>query len=137
MLTIRRDAYDEIVHHGYAGGDEEVCGVLAGEHGADASRVTDVSRVENVADAPQIRYAMDPEAQLQRIDEIESRGLDVVGFYHTHPTGPARPSAVDADRATWPGYSYVICAFDGHPYLGSWRWNGEEFEQETVAIAEE
>ncbi|RLM53981.1 hypothetical protein DVK02_11180 [Halobellus sp. Atlit-31R] len=136
MLTILRDAYDEIVHRGYAGGDEEVCGVLAGEYGAEASRVSTVFPAENVADAPQIRYAMDPEEQLRLLDAIESRGLDVVGFYHTHPTGPPRPSAVDSERATWTGYSYAICAFDGHPYLGSWRWDEESFEQETVAIAD-
>ena len=134
MLELTRDCYDEIVYHGYEGADEEVCGVLAGEYGERESRVVDTYPAENVADTPQIRYYIDPEDQFEITESIEDRGLDVVGFYHTHPTGPPRPSETDADRATWPGYSYAICAFDGYPYLGSWRWTGEEFERETVTL---
>ena len=134
MLTLTRAVYDEIVHQGYGGGSEEVCGVLAGEYGDDGSHATDVYPVENAAETPQIRYAMDPEEQLVVIDEIEDAGLEIVGFYHSHPTGPTRPSETDADRATWPGYSYAICAFDGYPFLGSWRWCGDGFEAERVVV---
>ena len=134
MLTLTRDAYDEIVSQGYGGGSEEICGVLAGAHGEPDSRVTDIYPVENAADTPQIRYAMDPEAQLAAIDGIEAAGLAVVGFYHSHPAGPTYPSETDVDRATWPGYSYVICAFDGYPFVGSWRWRGDGFEGERIAI---
>ena len=134
MLTLTRDAYDAIVSQGYSGGSEEVCGVLAGEYGETDSHVDDVYPVENAADTPQVRYAMDPEEQLSAIDEIEGAGLEVVGFYHSHPAGPTHPSETDADRATWPGYSYAICAFDGYPFLGSWRWRGDEFEGERIAI---
>lgn len=135
-LTLARSAYDEIVRHGEAGADEEVCGVLAGEHGDEASRVEAVHRVENVAEQPQIRYRLDPEALFAVIERIEDAGQEVVGFYHSHPAGGPQPSQTDAERATWPGYSYAICALDGAPYLGSWRWTGEEFERETVALAE-
>ncbi|WP_049985918.1 desampylase [Halobellus rufus] len=134
MLSIRRSVYDAIVDRAKEGAPEEVCGVLAGEHGDEESLASESHPIANVADRPQSRYELDPEALLERIDLIESRGLDVVGFYHTHPRGPPRPSAVDADRATWTGYSYVICAVDGRPFVGSWRWRGERFEQEVVAI---
>jgi proteasome lid subunit RPN8/RPN11 len=136
VLTLTRDAYDEIVYQGYGGGSEEICGVLAGDYGDEASHVADVYPVENAADTPQIRYAMDPEEQLAVTDEIEAAGLEVVGFYHSHPAGPTHPSETDADRATWPGYSYAICAFDGYPFLGSWRWRGDGFEGERVAVKE-
>lgn len=136
MLTLTRDAYDDIIYGGYGGGSEEVCGILAGEYGDEASYVADVYPVENAADTPQIRYAMEPEEQLAAIDEVEAAGLEVVGFYHSHPAGPTRPSETDADRATWPDYSYAICAFDGYPFLGSWRWRGGDagFEGERVVI---
>lgn len=134
MLTLTREAYDEIVHQGYGGGSEEVCGVLAGEYGETASHVADIYPVENAADTPQIRYAMDPEEQLAAIDELENAGLELVGFYHSHPSGPTHPSETDVNRATWPDYSYAICAFDGYPFLGSWRWLGDGFEREQVAV---
>lgn len=134
MLTLSRDAYDDIVYRGYDGGDEEVCGILAGEFDETESRVLAAYAAENAADTPQIRYAMDPEEQFEITEQIEDEGLEVVGFYHSHPAGPTRPSETDAERATWPGYSYAICAFDGYPYLGSWRWRGDHFEQEVVAV---
>ena len=134
MLSFTRDAYDAIVRRGYGGGDQEVCGVLAGDYGDGESHVTDVYPVENAADTPQVRYAMEPEELLAAIDEVEDAGFDVVGFYHTHPAGPTHPSATDVERATWRGYSYAICAFDGHPFLGSWRWRGDGFEGERVAV---
>lgn len=135
-LVLARDAYDDIVYQGYDGGAEEICGVLAGAYGDDESVVHEVHQTENVAETPQIRYAIDPEEQLQVIESVEDAGLEIVGFYHTHPSGPPHPSETDADRATWPGYSYVICAFDGYPYLGSWRWTDDGFERETVVVEE-
>jgi proteasome lid subunit RPN8/RPN11 len=134
VLTLARDVYDGIVAQGYDGGTEEVCGVLAGEYGDDESRATDRYPVANAAETPETRYAMAPEEQLSVIDGIEAAGLDVVGFYHSHPAGPTRPSETDAERATWPGYSYAICAFDGYPFLGSWRWRGDAFVGERVVV---
>jgi proteasome lid subunit RPN8/RPN11 len=133
-LTLPRNLYDEIVNQGYEGGDEEVCGVLAGDQGDDESVVRAIRQVDNVAETPQIRYAMDPEAQLAAIESAEADGHEVVGFYHTHPTGPPRPSETDVARATWSGYSYAICAFGGYPFLGSWRWTDDGFRRETVRL---
>jgi proteasome lid subunit RPN8/RPN11 len=138
VIELAREAYDDIVYAGYDGAPEEVCGVLAGEYGKEESTVVEAYPTENVADTPEIRYYIDPEEQLAVIEEIEDAGLEVVGFYHTHPAGPTEPSETDADRAAWPGYSYAICAFDGYPYLGSWRWQGDEegFEQEVVRVVD-
>ncbi|VTT88195.1 Proteasome-associated protease Rpn11 [Halorubrum sp. DM2] len=173
MIEFPRAVYDEIVSRAYAGGEAEVCGILAGttvndgeagvggdagvddgagvggdagvDDGAgvdgrsDVEEVTVVERAyaaDNVAETPQIRYRIDPEEQLELLEEIEAAGLDVVGFYHSHPTGPTEPSETDAAEATWPDRSYVICALDGYPFVGSWRWraDAEAFERETVAV---
>ncbi|WP_418282856.1 desampylase [Halorubrum sp. DTA98] len=138
MIEFTRATYDDVVYHAYSGGEEEICGVLAGTHGSDGdpSVVTRSYETENVADTPEIRYLIDPAEQLEVIETIEDDGLDVVGFYHSHPTGPTEPSETDAARATWPGYSYVICALNGYPFVGSWRWRDDNdgFEQETVVV---
>ncbi|MFW6382981.1 MAG: desampylase [Haloferacaceae archaeon] len=141
MIELTRAAYDDIVHRAYDGGEAEVCGLLAGERETDGDRsvVTATYAAENVAETPESRYLIDPEEQFELFEAIEAAGLDVVGFYHSHPTGPTHPSETDAARATWPDRSYVICALDGYPFVGSWRWrDGEEaFEQETVAVRSE
>lgn len=139
MLSLLRDAYDAILAHAERGGDEEVCGVLAGQrHGEDdEARVEAVHPAANVAETPRTRYRIDPEEQLAIIEAIEDAGREVVGFYHSHPRGGPVPSATDAERAAWPGYSYAICVPGERPYLGSWRWTGEQFEREAVALRPE
>lgn len=138
VIEFSRAAYDEIVSHALEGGDREVCGILAGEYDADRSVVTAVDRAANAAPTPETRYAIDPEEQLEIIERLEDAGLEIVGFYHSHPDGPTRPSETDVERATWDDYSYVIVALDGHPFVGSWRWRGDDaaFEQEPVCVVD-
>lgn len=136
MIVFARPCYDEIVRQGYRGDEEEICGLLGGEYGSDRTVVASVHQAENVAEVPPVRYAIDPADQLALTEDIEADGEEVVGFYHSHPAGPPQPSATDADRATWPDHSYVIAAFDGYPYVGSWRWRADEetFEGERVVV---
>lgn len=150
---------DRIVDHAHEGAPEEVCGVLGGRrtdgegdadgdpdadadaNGGDGDPTVAVERaapVPNVADAPRTTYELDPAAQLDAMRGIEDEGLAVVGFYHSHPEGPRRPSATDEARATWPDRSYVIVALDGpQPFVGSWRWTGERFVEERVRVENE
>ncbi len=136
MIRLSREVYDSIVYHAYSGNDEEVCGVLAGTYGSDESRVLDTRQATNVAETPQIRYRIDPAEQFEIIEGIEDEEMAVVGFYHSHPGGPTTPSETDIDRATWPDHSYLICALDGYPFVGSWRYRAETdtLEQETVVV---
>ena len=136
-LALTREIYDKIIYQGYNGQDKEICGVLAGTYGHTQSVVSDIQQIENVAETPQTQYAMDPEAQLEATQSLEADGHEVIGFYHTHPTGPPRPSETDAARATWPGYSYAICAFDGYPFIGSWRWTEEGFQHESLRLIQD
>lgn len=138
MIELSRSAYDEIVYEAYGGAGREVCGLLAGEYDAEHTVVTDAYPAENAAETPEIRYAIDPEEQFELTEAIEEAGLEVAGFYHSHPAGPTHPSETDAERATWPDFSYVIVALDGYPYVGSWRWRDEEgtFDQELVRVTE-
>jgi proteasome lid subunit RPN8/RPN11 len=136
MITFSREAYDDVVYQAYDGDEREVCGVLAGTFDETETRVEAAHSAENVADNPEIRYYIDPEEQFEIVEDIEDEGLDVAGFYHSHPAGPTEPSETDADRATWPGLSYVIVALDGYPYMGSWRYRDDGFEQEVLAVSE-
>lgn len=136
MIEIPRDIYDDLVYHAYDGADREICGILAGTYDEEKTIVKERYPAENVAETPQIRYLIDPEEQFQITEEIEADGHDVAGFYHSHPSGPPYPSDTDADRATWPGLSYLIVALDGYPFVGSWRWRDteERFEPERMTI---
>src|SRR5206468_228314 len=58
------------------------------------------------------RYLISPETVLAANKEARALGLDVAGYYHSHPDHPARPSEFDRDHA-WPGLSYVIVSVEG------------------------
>jgi proteasome lid subunit RPN8/RPN11 len=92
----------------------ECCGILVGREMKDASGATRrlVDRLEpgrNVfaADEQYHRFSIDPRAQLRAEKAAEAEGMLVLGYYHSHPDHPARPSEYDREHA-WPFYSYVI-----------------------------
>lgn len=122
-----------LIDHARAGAPNEVCGVLGGRREGREATVERVIRVTNVASEPRRRYELDAEALFAAIERTEDAGESVVGFYHSHPAGPPRPSATDRALATWPGRSYVIVSLEGTPSLSSWRWDGERFREERIA----
>ncbi len=134
MVEFTEQAYDDMLEHAHDGVPHEICGVLAGDR--DTGVVEDVVRVENVSDTPRTNYMMEPEKQLEAVDEVEEeRGLDVVGFYHSHPEGPEHPSETDEARATWPDHTYVIVSLGPEePWVGAWTWTGHEFLKQDVDV---
>ncbi len=136
MIVLPRYRYDDLVDHAINAENREVCGILGGNFSRDRSTVESVYRTRNAAEDQRSRYAIDPAEQLEILDRLDTVGEAVVGFYHSHPTGPSGPSEIDATRATWPDRSYVIISLDGHPYVGSWRWrDGNGFEPEPVTLS--
>ena len=124
-----------MVEHARTGAPEEVVGVLAGDHGDGESVAERRYPAENAASAPETRYEIAPDEELELLQRVDEAGLDVVGFYHSHPRGPLAPSETDARLAAWPRYSYVILSLAGDAAeLGSWRWTGETFEREPVEV---
>ena len=135
MLRVTREVYDAAVDHAREGLPAEVCGVLGGDRGA-TSHARTLRRAENAAADPRTEYRIDPAEQLALMEEVEAAGQEVVGFYHSHPRGPAEPSPTDRRRATWADRSYLIVVLEGEwPYVGSWRWTGQRFAREAVALS--
>jgi proteasome lid subunit RPN8/RPN11 len=136
MLELPAAVRDEILAHARDGAPEEVVGVLAGRRGDDRSTAERIYKAENAAETPETRYEIAPAEELNLLERAEDAGFDVVGFYHSHPRGPAGPSRTDARLAAWPGYSYVIVSLAGdEAEIGSWRWTGEAFEGEVIEVA--
>lgn len=88
---------------------EEACGLLGGHSQAGKFRVERVISVANVLHSP-VRFRMDPQEQLQAFDDLDSRGLNLVGIYHSHPSGPPTPSPTDIAEAYYPEVVYLILA---------------------------
>ena len=98
----------------------ECCGVLAGQPGEIKQVRRLLPVVNRRADDPH-RYLIAPE-DLQSVEtEIREAGLEVLGFYHSHPDHPAAPSSFDAEHA-WPWYSYLIVRVDRGRAVEATSW---------------
>ena len=105
-MKISPDAIIEIARHAEEGYPYEICGILIGPRGA--RRATRAVRARNtVTDRAGDRYEIDPRDLIRIQRETDAGGQDVIGYYHSHPDHPARPSIFDAERA-WAGPIYVI-----------------------------
>ncbi len=114
MLKIGQADFDAIRAHGEETYPHECCGVMLG-HGAGEQerRVVEVVRCGNTRDdRPQDRYHIDPRELVRIQRQGYERGLDIVGFYHSHPDHPARWSQTDFAEAHWIGCSYVITSVE-------------------------
>lgn len=124
MLVLRRADVEAIVGHARAAAPEEACGILGGRDESAVRRVERVLPCRNVAELREWEYKAEPNDQLRAFLAIEEAGLEVVGFYHSHPRGPPRPSPVDEARAAYPGASYVVVWLAPALGWGSWVWSG-------------
>ncbi len=113
-LKIPTDVYDQLRQHGEATYPHECCGVLIGEFDEAGNKAVKAAvpcgntRTDSLAN----RYRISP-SELVRIQrEAMLAGLDIVGFYHSHPDHPARWSATDLAEAHWTGCSYVITSVE-------------------------
>jgi proteasome lid subunit RPN8/RPN11 len=139
MIHISRHVYNEILSHAKETYPEECCGVLVGKYGGEnGSERTVVKsyRTENInKERAQDRYGIDP-GDFNRIDrEARGEGLDILGFYHSHPDHPDSPSVFDRERGQ-ADYSYLIVAVNGAGQISVKSWI-LELEKEAEPFSEE
>ncbi len=96
----------------------ECCGLLLGS----ANRVEAIRPAANVADDPRTRFEIDPRALIEAWRAERTDGPVLLGFYHSHPGGPARPSATDQALAPRDGRIWAIVGDGGTTF---WR-DGED-----------
>ncbi len=107
-MKINRPAFEAIQAHGSEGYPDEICGLMLGNDHV----VTDVRRARNlIVERSRDRYEIDPLDQIRIQREADAAGLDVIGYYHSHPDHPAQASRFDTERA-WAGYVYVIVSIE-------------------------
>jgi proteasome lid subunit RPN8/RPN11 len=108
-LRMTRAVYDSIRAHGEETYPHECCGALLGKSTLEGWSVTEAMRAGNTrTDSAHNRYNIAP-LELVRIErEARRQGLDIAGFYHSHPDHPAQWSTTDFAEAHWLGCSYLI-----------------------------
>jgi proteasome lid subunit RPN8/RPN11 len=112
-LTLPQPLYDQLRAHGEETYPHECCGIMLGKSTPSALEVTALLRAGNTrTDSAHNRYNIAP-AELIRAQRLARQsGLDIVGFYHSHPDHPAQYSTTDFAEAHWFGCAYVITAVE-------------------------
>jgi len=105
-LTITSAVDAAIRVHGQETYPHECCGALVGRDGF----VTDIVALPNTTDeGPRRRFMVRPSDYQLAERRATELGGELLGFYHSHPDHPARPSQYDLDHA-WPTFAYIIVA---------------------------
>jgi proteasome lid subunit RPN8/RPN11 len=111
-IALSHTAMHKIKVHAMEAYPEECCGILVGTVTDAGKEVYDVVRVGNAkAENRTRRFLITPEEYRRAEVAASSEGLGVIGFYHSHPDHPARPSQFDLEHA-WPWCSYIIAAVE-------------------------
>lgn len=142
MLKINQHDYNAIRQHGEETYPHECCGVLLGHSGGDSRTVEKTVRCGNTrSDSPHNRYHIAPQELVRIQRQARDAGLEIVGFYHSHPDHPARWSQTDLVEAHWIGCSYVIASVEKGTatilnsfLLAGGDEEGKHFEDELVTV---
>lgn len=146
-VSISAELAEKIRRHGAEAYPDECCGALLGH---DASWEIGVEKPREILkvfplvnrreDSPRNRFSVTPLDVIEADRTAQARGMDVVGWYHSHPDHPAKPSEYDREHA-WPWYSYIIVSVQkGVPQeMTSWRLHDDRggYRQETIEIRKE
>jgi len=124
-----------IRRHGREAYPHECCGALIGRERV----VTEALVLPNSTnEGPRRRFLVRPADYRMAERRATLLGAELLGFYHSHPDHPARPSRYDLDHA-WPEFAYVIVAVEGGQprALTSWRLRDDRsaFDEEPVEVA--
>lgn len=103
-LALQPGVADAIRRHGVETYPDECCGALIGRDGV----VSATHALPNTTEeGPRRRFRVRPQDYMAAERQATASNAELLGFYHSHPDHPARPSQYDLDHA-WPVFSYVI-----------------------------
>jgi proteasome lid subunit RPN8/RPN11 len=143
VLNLPKAVFEAMRAHGEETYPHECCGVLLGRSGSEGWQVESAVRAGNTrTDSAHNRYHIAP-VELVKIQREASRlGLDIAGFYHSHPDHPAQWSPTDFAEAHWIGCSYVITAvakgkaqITNSFLLAGTTEEDKRFEDETIVVS--
>lgn len=129
VLMIEPSIREAMIVHALEGLPFEVCGILGGKDG----RVFSVHPTRNLKHSGS-HFLMDPREQIAVMGALRLKGMEVLAFYHSHPAGPAYPSAEDVRLAFYPEVATVIVSLENprDPVVSAFRIGKGEIVDEMI-----
>jgi proteasome lid subunit RPN8/RPN11 len=123
-----------IAGHARAEAPRETCGIIGGVDG-QAKRIIPAA---NVAAEPLHMYTLDPAALVKAAMELRADGLEIIGFYHSHPESAPRPSQTDIRLASYPDTAYLIVSLaKDDAEFSAWRIQYGEVQRLPLHVGSE
>jgi proteasome lid subunit RPN8/RPN11 len=114
VAAIRAEAERAYPHEG--------CGALLGSAEREIEEALPLANGEGRS--PRVRFQVSPSDYIAVEEQAEARGLRLLGFWHSHPDHPARPSPTDREFA-WEGLLTLVVAVEGGRSLDLTAWEVE------------
>ena len=132
-MRIPREHLDAIVEHARRDAPNECCGLVAARDGA----VTGVHPITNTFASP-LRFELDPIEQYKATEEIEARGEEMAGSYHSHTKSEAFPSQTDINKwDPWPELIHMICSIAAEePVVRAFRIRDKQVEEIPLEVGD-
>jgi proteasome lid subunit RPN8/RPN11 len=109
-MTCRQDLLDAVLAHAREAAPAESCGILLGSQ----DLIVEAVRARNLSEHPS-RFVLDPRDHFASRRHARARGLEVIGFYHSHPFSEPLPSPTDITEVTYDGCVYLIVSLVSEP----------------------
>ncbi|WP_209346933.1 M67 family metallopeptidase [Pontixanthobacter sp. CEM42] len=120
-LNISSDLIEALRNEANKTHPEECCGIIFGEEGA----LRLVIPAKNTHPTPETHFEIDPATLIAAHKSERTGGLKIIGYYHSHPKGPAKPSKTDQASASGDGRIWAII---GQDEIRLWRDEPDGFE---------
>ncbi len=132
-VALTRDIFEQIITHAKESYPDECCGILIGST-MKGKKILYVHKAENTnTERSNDRYIISPTEIFMMDKEARGQGLEIVGFYHSHPDHPNRPSETDREWGQ-PHYSYIIVSVQNGTEAEAKCWS---FDDEDAPFKEE
>jgi proteasome lid subunit RPN8/RPN11 len=137
MISVSDEKLAEMRAHGERDYPYECCGLMLGRFEHELKQVLETYAISNAREeeAKRNRFLIRPEELMRGEKYARERGLEVIGFYHSHPDDVAVPSQYDLEHA-WPTYSYIVMSVEKTRAvdLRSWEMESDRsrFNEEQI-----
>jgi proteasome lid subunit RPN8/RPN11 len=133
MIRIEQRPWEEMLEQARTAYPEECCGAMLGRAEGAVKTVAATLPLENVfAGSRRTRYEVRPGDLLSAQREARSRGLALIGIYHSHPDREAYFSETDLGNSC-PWYSFVVLSIRDGEFSGAGAWLPEAGQRRAAA----
>jgi [CysO sulfur-carrier protein]-S-L-cysteine hydrolase len=107
-IQIPRKLANQLLHQAQLTPDQEVCGLVGSKNQIPSTCYP----ISNIAEQPQTRFELDPKQQISALSMMRDQHEQLFAIYHSHPSAPATPSALDLAQAAYPDALYLIISLN-------------------------